>query len=452
MKQVARLFGFGIVAAAAFAGTATPSGAQDSIAPLEGRTAFTDWHADRPGLRRHIRPEDLPAPNLGGSAANGVRVMRRSGEKPVVAAGFDASLFAEGLDGPRQIRVAPNGDVFVAESGVGRVRLLRPSDDGRPRIETFAAGLNGPFGISFYPPGANPQWVYVANTTSVIRFPYRNGDMTARGRSETVVPKPPGGGHSTRDVVFSPDGARMFVSVGSASNVGEGIGRLDAVGLATWTAQHALGAAWSFETDRADVLEFDPDGRNGHVFAAGIRNCVGLAIGPDGDVWCSTNERDGIGDDVPSDYITRLREGAFYGWPWYFIGAREDPRHRGERPDLKDRVTVPDVLLQAHSASLGLTFYNAQQFPAAYRGNIFAAEHGSWNRSRRTGYKVIRVIIKDGVPTGEYEDFVTGFVLSDAAVWGRPVGVAVAADGSLLVSEDASGTIWRISAARSAQN
>jgi glucose/arabinose dehydrogenase len=194
--------------------------------------------------------------------------------------------------------------------------------------------------------------------------------------------------------------------------------------LAKWNAEHPLGAAWGNETDRADVLEFTPEGKNGRVFATGIRNCVGLAVGHNGDLWCSTNERDSLGDDVPSDYITRVREGAFYGWPWYYIGANEDPRHRGARPDLKDKIAVPDVLLQAHSASLGITFYTGQQFPPEYSGDIFAAEHGSWNRGKRTGYKVIRVIIK-----------------------GRPVGVAVAKDGALLVSEDANGTIWRIASA-----
>jgi glucose/arabinose dehydrogenase len=431
-----------------------PARAQDTPQLLEGKAAFTDWRADRPGLRRHIKPADLPPANLAGSSANGVRVAPRTGtEKPLVPAGFRASLFAAGLERPRQMRVAPNGDVFVAESGSGRIRVLRPSEDGEPRKEVFASGLNQPFGISFYPPGADPQWVYVANTSSVVRFAYANGDLKARAQAETVVARlPSGSSHWTRDVVFSADGTKMFVSVGSATNVAEGIERLDPSALAKWNAQHPPGAAWGIETDRADVLEFSPDGKNGRIFATGIRNCVGLAVGPNGDLWCSTNERDGLGDDVPSDYITRVRDGAFYGWPWYYIGANEDPRHRGERPDLKDKITVPDVLLQAHSASLGITFYTGQQFPPEYRGNVFAAEHGSWNRSKRTGYKVIRVIMKDGVPTGEYEDFVTGFVVSDSTVWGRPVGVAVAKDGALLVSEDANGTIWRISSANSAEN
>jgi len=295
-----------------------PSRAQGAGELLQGRAAFTDWHADRPGLRRHIRPTDLPAADLSASRANGVQIAyRTAGVKPSVPPGFEVSLFAEGLDQPRLIRAAPNGDIFVAESAAGRVRVLRPSDAGKPRSQVFASGLSSPFGISFYPPGPNPEWVYVGNTNSVVRFAYRNGDLAARGKSETVVPKLPSGGHRTRDVAFSPDGSKMFVSVGSASNVGEGMGKLDPAVLAAWTSQQPLGAAWGFETERADVLVFDPDGRNGRIYATGIRNCVGLAVGPNGDVWCSTNERDAIGDDVPPDYVTRVREGAFYGWPWY---------------------------------------------------------------------------------------------------------------------------------------
>jgi glucose/arabinose dehydrogenase len=418
-------------------------------AVLQGRAAFTDWSADRPGLRRHITPADLPAANLGGSYANGVRITRRAaGQTPSVPPGFAISLLAEGLDGPRQIRAAPDGDIFVAETGPGRVHVLRPTASGRPVNAVFASGLIAPFGIAFYPPGPDPQWIYVANTGSVVRFAYRNGDLVARGASETIVPRLPVRGHSTRDLAFSPDGAKMFVSVGSASNVAEWMGRLDPAALAVWTQQRPLGAAWGSETERADVLAFDPDGSQRRIYATGIRNCVGLAIGPGGGPWCSTNERDAIGDDVPSDYITRVREGAFYGWPWYYLGGHEDPRHAGERPDLKDKVTVPDVLLQAHSASLGLTFYDGTQFPPQYRGSLFAAEHGSWNRSKRTGSKVVRVIMKDGEPTGEYEDFVTGFVVSDVAAWGRPVGVTVTPDGSLYVSDDAGGTIWRVTAQR----
>jgi glucose/arabinose dehydrogenase len=435
------------VAFAAFA-TSSLSTAQDTPTRLEGKAALTDWHADRPGLIRYIRPADLPPPNLAGSSANGPRIVRRGNEKPIVPPGFEVSLFAEGLEQPRIIRAAPNGDIFVAESLAGRIRVLRPGEAGRPRGEVFAAGLSAPFGIAFYPPGVDPEWVYLGNTNSVIRFAYRTGDLKARGGPEMVVPRLPAGGHWTRDLAFSPDGSRMYVSVGSASNVADGLRRLDAAALAAWTSQHPLGAAWGAETDRADVLAFDPDGRNGRIYATGIRNCSGLAVTPDGEVWCSTNERDALGDDVPPDYITRVREGAFYGWPWYYIGANEDPRHRDERPDLKDKITIRDVLLEAHSASLGITIYDGRQFPPEYRGSLFAAEHGSWERSKRTGSKVIRVITKDGVPTGEYEDFATGFVVNDASAWGRPVGITVAPDGSLLVSEDAGGTIWRITYGR----
>jgi glucose/arabinose dehydrogenase len=278
-----------------------------------------------------------------------------------------------------------------------------------------------------------------------VRFPYRSGDLKASGKPETIVANLPHGGHSTRDVVFTPDSKRMLVSVGSASNDGEGMGQPPG-GLEAWGSEQPPGAAWGYETNRAAVLAFDPDGKNQKLFASGIRNCVGLAVQPQsGTPWCSTNERDGFGDDLVPDYVTSVRENAFYGWPWFYIGSHEDPSHAGERPDLKDKVTIPDVLLQAHSASLGLTFYQGSNFPADYRGDVFAAEHGSWNRSKRTGYKVVRIRLKDGKPTGEYEDFVTGFVVNDSEVWGRPVGVAVAHDGALLISEDGNGTIWRVS-------
>jgi glucose/arabinose dehydrogenase len=450
MRQIMRssIMATAIGAVLAPSALALAQGAGPGTGPLlEGKAAFTDWHGDHPGVRRHIRPADLPAANLGGSTANPVQAARRGPEdRPLVPPGFEVSLFAENLNQPRQMRTAPNGDIFVSETAAGRVRVLRPTEGGKPQNAVFASGLAAPFGVAFYPPGPNPQWVYVANTNSVVRFPYRNGDLAASAKPETVVPRLPTGGHSTRDVVFSLDGSKMYVSVGSGSNVADGLGKLDAAALAAWNAQHPPGAAWGSETERADVLVFDPDGRNGRIFATGIRNCVGLAVTPNGDLWCSTNERDAIGDDVPPDYVTRVREGAFYGWPWYYIGANEDPRHKGARPDLKDKITVPDVLLEAHSASLGLTVYDGQQFPAAYRGSLFAAEHGSWNRAKRTGSKVIRVIMKDGVPTGEYEDFATGFVVNDSSVWGRPVGVTVGADGALYVSEDVSGTIWRITA------
>jgi hypothetical protein len=422
--------------------------ASAQTAPLRGAAAFGDWRSDKPGVSRLIRPGDLPKPGATPSAANASHVVARPGSAvPQVPAGFKAELFAEGLSGPRQMRVAPNGDVFVAETRAGRIRVLRAAAGGsKPALSRiFASGLNKPFGIAFFPSGENPQWVYVANTDSVIRLPYRSGDTKAMSGPETVVAGlPHGSGHSTRDVVFSNDDRLMMVSVGSAGNDGEGMGSAPG-GLASWIAQHPLGASWGYEANRADVLMFDPVGKSLGVFATGIRNCVGLAVHPlTGDLYCSTNERDGLGDDLVPDYVTRVRRGAFYGWPWYYLGDNQDPRHRGERADLKGRITIPDVLIQAHSASLGLTFYTGDAFPAEYRGDGFAAQHGSWNRSKRTGYKVIRIRLKDGIPTGEYEDFVTGFVINDSDVWGRPVGVAVARDGALLVSEDGSGTIWRI--------
>ena len=338
------------------------------------------------------------------------------------------------------IRVAPGGDVFIAETAAGRIRVLR-ARNGATRAEQrwiFADGLDGPFGMAFYPPGPSPEWLYVAENNRVVRFPYREGDTATRGRSEVIVSdlSPTTGGHTTRDVVFSLDGKRMFVSVGSQSNVAEGIGKKSPDQIRAWESEHGLGATWGFEERRADVLVFDPEGKGGRIFATGLRNCVGVAVHPaTGDLWCSTNERDGMGDDLVPDHVTRVKEGAWYGWPWYWLGNHEDARLKGQRPDLAGKATVPDVLIQSHSASLGMTFRE---------GDAFAAEHGSWNRERRTGYKVIRIPTRDGVPTGEYEDFLTGFVVDQRSVWGRPVGVAVAHDGALLVTEDGSGTVWRV--------
>ncbi len=418
-------------------------------APLRGPDAFGDWQRDKPGTVRLIRPDDLQKPGATPSTANAPRVVPRPAlSTPQVPPGFKIELFAEGLSDPRVIRTAPNGDIFVVETRTGRIRVLRmPDGASMPSTnEIYASGLRQPFGVAFFPHGDNPQWLYVANTDSVVRFAYRNGDLKASGKAETIVASLPHGYvHSTRDIVFTLDDKRMLVSVGSAGNAGEGMGR-PPDGLEAWSGTHALGAAWGAETDRAAVLAFDPDGKNQKVFATGIRNCVGLAIQPSsGAPWCSTNERDGLGDNLVPDYVTRVRENAFYGWPWFYIGSNEDPKHIGERPDLKDKITIPDVLLQAHSASLGLTFYDGSSFPSEYRGDAFAAEHGSWNRSKRTGYKVVRIRLKDGIPTGEYEDFVTGFVVNDSEVWGRPVGVTVARDGALLVSEDGNGAIWRVS-------
>jgi glucose/arabinose dehydrogenase/cytochrome c2 len=394
-----------------------------------GRAAFSDFRGDGPGVRRHITTADLPPPFSTPSAQNGPDVVSPpAGAHPEVPPGFRVDVFAHDLLGPRLLRVSPSGDLFVAESQAGRVRVLRAADGSRAaeREEIFATGLDRPFGIAFYPPGPEPKWVYVAETNAVIRFPYSHGDMTARGEPRNIVASltEAPGGHWTRDVAFSLDGKYMFVSVGSASNVAEGD---------------------SDERDRADVLVFDPEGGDRHVFASGIRNCVGLVVhASTGGLWCSTNERDGLGDDLVPDYITRVRRGGFYGWPWYYLGDHEDPRHARERPDLVGAAIVPDVLLQSHSAPLQMTFYDASAFPPRYRGSAFASLHGSWNRGKRTGPKVITVPMQGGVPTGDYEDFMTGFVVDDDAVWARPVGVAVARDGALFVSEDGNGTVWRI--------
>ena len=429
---------------------ATPAGTPDggTGGVLLGAAAFGDWQSDAPGVRRLIRVQDLPPPFATGSAHNSPRVApRRADARPSAPEGWRVDLFAERLEQPRQIRVAPGGDVFIAETAAGRIRVLR-AKAGATRAEqwwTFADGLDGPFGMAFYPPGPSPQWLYVAENNRVLRFPYREGDTSARGRSEVVVAElsPTTGGHATRDVVFSLDGKRMFVSVGSQSNVAEGIGKKTPEQIRAWESEHGLGATWGYEERRANVLVFDPEGKGGRIFATGLRNCVGMAVHPaTGDLWCSTNERDGMGDDLVPDHVTRVKEGAWYGWPWYWLGNNEDSRLKGQRPDLAGKATVPDVLIQSHSASLGMTFRE---------GDGFAAEHGSWNRERRTGYKVIRIPTKDGVPTGEYEDFLTGFVVDQRSVWGRPVGVAVAHDGALLVTEDTNGTVWRVApAARAA--
>jgi glucose/arabinose dehydrogenase len=420
---------------------------------LIGKAAYGDWRDDAPGVRRRLSADRLPDPYASRSSSNSPAVVEAPlNAIPKVPPGFTVQLFARGLETPRSLRVAPNGDIFLAESGADRVRVMRTANGAATpsRGEIFAADLDGPFGIAFYPPGAEPQWVYVATTTAVMRFPYRNGDLKARGAPEKIVARLPGGGHWTRDVAFSPDGQRMFVSVGSASNVGQGLPKKTPDEIRRWEATKGLGAAWDGEDRRAGVLAFDPDGHNERSFATGIRNCVSLAVQPrSGDLWCATNERDGLGDDLPPDYVTRVRAGSFFGWPWYYIGDHEDPRHKGERPDLKGKATVPDVLLQPHSAPLGMTFYDppadaAAAFPVDYRGDAFVAMHGSWNRGRPTGYKVVRIRLHDGKPSGEYEDFMTGFIIDDAEVWGRPVGVAVARDGALLVSEDGNGTIWRI--------
>ena len=429
------LLAAGIVGALA---AADSGGGKSGSSPI----VFSGHQEQNPGVSHKITVADLPKPYASESVDNGPdRIIPRPANAwPKTLPGFTVKLFATGLQDPRLIRKAPNGDLFVAESEPhrgepGGIKVFRGiGNDGKAQtVSVFATGLTQPFGIAFYPPGPDPNYIYIANTDSVIRYPYHNGDLKARGEQEVIVKDLPGGGrlrgggHWTRDIAFSPDGKKMFVSVGSHSNVDD-------------PDTHKA------EYHRADILEFKPDGSGLRVYAYGIRNPVGIAINPTtGELWASVNERDRLGNNLVPDYITHIQEGGFYGWPWYYIGGHQDPRLAGKHPELKNKVIVPDVLLQPHNASLEMTFYEGKQFPAEYRGDVFAAEHGSWNRTPRTGYEVIRVPLKNGHATGEYEDFVTGFVTADGKVWGRPVGVAVAEDGSLMVTDDGSNSIWRVS-------
>jgi len=427
----------------------------EALPETAGGTDPNDWQRQAPGAQHHVKLADLPNPFETKSAGNGPQVVAAPTNATLaVPPGFAVKLFAKGLNNPRLMRTAPNGDIFLAETARNRIRVLRTADGAAAPTENrvFAEGLERPFGISFFPPGDKPQWIYVANNNSVVRFAYHSGDLQASGEPEVIVPKltDSRGGHSTRDVVFSKDGKRMFISVGSGSNVAERMEKKTPEEIRAWEAENGLGAAWGPETHRAEILVTDSEGRQPlRAFATGVRNGVGLAVHPEtGDLWVSTNERDGLGDNLVPDYVTRVKEGGYYGWPWYYMGNHEDPRHAGERPDLAGKTIVPDVLEQSHSASLEMTFYTATSgvaaFPAEYRGDAFAALHGSWNRTIRTGYKIIRVLLKHGVPTGQYDDFLTGFVVNNRSVWGRPVGVTVAHDGALLITEDGNGTMWRI--------
>ena len=397
---------------------------------------FYDYTGESPGTTHKITVSDLPAPisqHVG--VASPEPQLRPEGAMPKTLPGFKVNIFASDLTNPRELRAAPNSDIFLAEMDKGDIKVFRGvTKDGRAeQAETFASGLHEPFGIAFYPPGANPEWVYIGDTDSVKRFPYHNGDLKARGEAQTIIDEIyPGahgghGGHSTRDLAFSPDGKKLFISVGSVSNIDD-------------PDSHPA------EFHRANVLVCNPDGSGLRVFASGIRNPVGLAIEPKtGELWTAVNERDALGDNLVPDYTTHVQDGGFYGWPWYYIGKNHDPRLKDSHPDWREKMITPDVLIQAHSAPLGFAFYNGEQFPAEYHGEMFLALHGSWNRSHRTGYEVVRVPLHDGKASGEYQDFLTGFVTEDGKVWGRPVGIAVAKDGSLLVSDDGTGSIWRVS-------
>jgi glucose/arabinose dehydrogenase len=403
---------------------ASTNGIKDVIT---GSGAFVDSKDLKAGTFRKITVEDLPMPTKA-TPNFAPPVPRPEGAMPVAPAGFTVELYAhDGLKAPRQIRRAPNGDLILAETNSGEIKVIR-DNNGKPEISVFATGLQRPFGINFYPVGANPQWLYVGNTGTVVRFPYKNGDLKATGMPETLITDlPPNGNHFTRDIVFSKDGKRMFVSVGSADNVSD---------------------TPASEEHRANILEYTPEGKFVQIYASGIRNPVGLGVNPTtGEVWCSVNERDNLGDNLVPDYITSVKEHGFYGWPWFYIGKHEDPRAKLARPADKtiDSVIIPDVLLQPHNASLGLTFYDGKQFPNEYDGDLFASEHGSWNRATISGHEVVRVPLNKGKSTGMYEDFLTGFLTADGKPWGRPVGVVTGKDGSLYVTDDTAAAIWKVS-------
>jgi glucose/arabinose dehydrogenase len=372
------------------------------------------------GGRPGYMPGKLPPPYATPSANNGPRVVPPAdGALPKVPAGYKVSLWSNDAHNPRNIVLAPNGDVFVVESNRGRVRVFRPAkgDFAHPGQQfVFAEGLDQPFGLTFI-----KDWVYVGNTDAVVRFHYRPGQTRAEGAGQKVTDLTPGGynQHWTRNVLADVKRNKVFVGVGSRTNVDVE------------------------DAPRASILEMNPDGSERHTYASGLRNPVGLAINPaNGRLWTAVNERDGLGDDLPPDFVTEVKPGGFYGWPYAYIGPNEDPRRKGERPDLVAKALVPDVPVGAHVAALNLAFNPGTMLPG--KGDAFVAEHGSWNRATRAGYKVVRIPMKDGRPAGPPRDLLTGFVLPDDNVWGRPVGLCFLPDGSLLASEDGNDMIYRI--------
>jgi len=379
----------------------------------------------RPGDRIAVDPGALPAPYASPSAANPPRrVPRPEGAALRVPPGFAVSLYADGMQGPRNFAIAPNGDVFVVESFASRIVVLR-SAPGAPEAaqrEVFVEGLRRPHGVQFF-----GEHLYVADLERVWRIPYQPGDVKARGRPEPVTADGQLGtqnGHFTRNIVFAPDGSQLFAAIGSAGNIAEE------------------------PEPRATVVRFRADGSDRALVAAGLRNPVGLAIRPGtSELWTVVNERDGLGDGLVPDYLTRVVDGAFYGWPYAYIGANPQPGFAQRRPDLVARTRVPDLLFESHTAPIGLAFYTGRSFPAEYRGDAFVALRGSWDANLPRGYVVARVPFRDGRPIGHYEIFAAGFWIGGdgrADVWGRPSGVAVAADGALLIADDTGNTIWRV--------
>lgn len=374
-------------------------------------------------LQHHeIRPDQLPKPYHTQSAGNPPRVIPRpANAKLTVPPGFRIDLWAEGFTDPRNMITAGNGDVFVADTAKGEIIVLRDTNrDAKPdKRSTFAKGLNQPFGLAF-----RGHHLYVGNTDAIVRFIYRPGDLTARQEPETITALPRGG-HSTRNIIFNQKKSKMYVAVGSRSNVEDE----------------------TADPLRAAITEYNPDGTGKRTFASGLRNPIGLAWNlSTRTLWTTVNERDGLGDDLVPDYITEVKDGAFYGWPFSYIGQNADPRRRGARPELVKKAVVPSVLIASHSAPITMEFYDSMAFPGRYRHGAFVALHGSWNRSQRTGYKVIHVPFTNGQPSGGYDDFVVGWAPDpkDKTVWGRPAGLLVLRDGSLLISDDGAGVIWRV--------
>jgi len=374
----------------------------------------------------HGQKPVLPAPYSTKSSGNGPRNEEPpAGFLPTVAQGFRVNVFAEGFQVPRWLATAPNGDIFVAETGANQIVVLRGPQNtgGAQQREVFATGTSRVFGIAF-----KDDYVYVGNINALVRFRYDPKTSKRQGEAETLLKLPNGGAHITRSVAISADGKHLFVSVGSASNINTGEDPI-----------------------RAAVTICDLDGKNPRLFATGLRNPVGLAIEPvTGAAWVSVNERDELGDDLPPDYFTSVSDGGFYGWPYSYIGSNVDDRVKPPKPELVAKAIIPDVLLGAHVAPLQFAFYTGQQFPQSYWGGAFIAEHGSWNRATRAGYQIAFVAFKDGQPSADPVTFLTGFVSDPKGrnVSGRPVGVAVAPDGSLLVSDDGAGMIYRISVAK----
>jgi len=376
----------------------------------------------------------LPAPDTTHRAEKRSETIGWSeNQKPTAPAGFTVSRFAADLKHPRRIYIAPNKDIFVAESddeekSANQVTLLRDANnDGQPDTRTvFLSGVKQPYGMLVL-----NDYFYVALVDKLMRYPYKEGQTKITAKGEQILSLPAGGynHHWTRNIIANPDGTKIYVSVGSASNVGE--------------------YGMQEEERRANILEINPDGTGERVYASGLRNPVGMDWAPGSNVlWTAVNERDEIGDELVPDYMTSVEEGAFYGWPFSYYGQNIDPRRKGERPDLVQKAIVPDVPLGAHTASLGLAFYDGNSFPQKYTNGAFVAQHGSWNRSNFAGYKVLFMPFQDGRPSGKPEDFLTGFIANPEKneVYGRPVSVEVMTDGSMLVSDDEGGIIWRITA------